>query len=44
MMLAENFLDFSSPEIRERLGVSQWATFSEFIEFREHNFIVFSEA
>lgn len=44
MMLAEDYLDFASPEKRERLGVSQRATFSEFIESHEHNFIVFSEA
>lgn len=43
-MSAEDFLDFSSPEKREHLVVSRRATFSEFIEFHEHNFIVFSEA
>lgn len=44
VMSAEDYLDFASPEKRQRLGASQRATFSEFIEFHEHNFIVFSEA
>lgn len=43
-MSAEDYLDFASPEKRERLGLPRRATFSEFIEFHEHNFIVFSEA
>lgn len=44
VMSAEDYLDFASPGKRERLGASQRATFSGFIEFHEHNFIVFSEA